>query len=222
MAACHSSQTTRREEVESLNQQLQARDAEAAQLQQQLAEARAAATKHEEAAEKLQRQLNAAEAGASKERERHERDAAAWQSQLEAARREQEVVVRAIKGQHVAELDQVGVVCVCVHFATCCVSAGKGFWVANLEACNPTGVFKSSAAKLPLYLPLIQVHTKLQSVLRRKDARLAAVQAQLAAAEERQRQTEALLERQGGALLAGEGGGGAAPAVVRPRADAMC
>lgn len=61
-----------------------------------------------------------------------------------------------------------------------------------------------------LWTPLLitccrQVHTKLQSVLRRKDARLAAAQAALAAAEARAAQTEALIERQRALLLAAAG-----------------
>jgi hypothetical protein len=58
--------------------------------------------------------------------------------------------------------------------------------------------------------PPCQVHSKLRSVLRRKDARLAALRAQAAAAEGRQRQTEALLERQRGAIAALTAGAAAA------------
>jgi hypothetical protein len=47
------------------------------------------------------------------------------------------------------------------------------------------------------------VHGRLQSVLQRKDAKLAALEARLRGAEARQRQTEEVLERQRGALLLG-------------------
>lgn len=80
--------------------------------------------------------------------------------------------------------------------------------IARLPACLPA----CPQAHAPPLPP--QVHTKLQAVLRRKDGHLAALRSELAGAEARQRQTEALLEAERAALLLPVAAAGAAAAVM--------